>query len=181
MTAGDDMWVFGYGSLMWRPGFPHIEVRPALLRGYHRALCVHSTHYRGTEERPGLVVGLDRGGSCRGRAFRVAAAEAEAVSAYLWEREMNTDSYVRKWLPVAVGAARATACVFVVNRANPDQYAGKLTPDEIAERIVRGHGAEGSALEYLANTIAHLDEMGIRDGPLHRILQMAREKAGRPG
>ena len=175
------MWVFGYGSLMWRPGFPHLDVRPALLRGYHRALCVHSTSYRGTEECPGLVVGLDRGGSCRGRAFRVAAAQAEAVSTYLWEREMNTDSYVRKWLPVALPAGRARACVFVVNRANPDQYAGKLTPDEISERVVRGHGTEGSALEYLENTVAHLDEMGIREGRLHRILEMARARAGTEG
>ena len=82
-----DIWVFGYGSLMWRPGFPHLEVAPALLHGYHRAFCIYSVHHRGSRERPGLILGLDRGGSCQGRAFRVAAADAEATIAYLDDRD----------------------------------------------------------------------------------------------
>ena len=93
-----DIWVFGYGSLMWRPDFPHVETRPARLRGYHRALCVLSTRYRGTKARPGLVLGLDRGGSCVGRAFRVAARDADRVLAILHEREMLNRVYNPRWL-----------------------------------------------------------------------------------
>lgn len=166
-------WIFGYGSLMWRPEFPHLEDQPALLRGYHRALCVYSTRYRGTPERPGLVLGLDRGGSCRGRAFRVAPADRDAVMAYLHEREMINKVYIPKWLPVALPGRTVTAYVFV---ADPEhrQYAGKLTLERAAELVLGGHGPKGSGVEYLANTVAHLDELGICDGPLHRVLDLVR-------
>ena len=181
VTALGDIWVFAYGSLMWRPNFPYAVRQPALIRGYHRALCIHSTRYRGTADCAGLVVGLDRGGSCRGRAYKIAPADAEATLDYLWKRELDTGSYVAKRLPVSLPAGRVTAWAFVANRANPTQYAGKLAPDEAARRVARGHGFEGSALEYLANTLEHLAEMGIKEGPLHEILEMAREEAGRKG
>ena len=127
------------------------------------------------------MVGLDRGGSCRGRAYKIAPADAEATLAYLWKRELNTDSYVAKRLAVSLPKGRVTAWAFVANHANKAQYAGKLTPDKAAMRVARGHGKEGSAVEYLANTLEHLDEMGIKEGPLHAILEMARKKAGRKG
>ena len=179
MASSKDIWVFAYGSLMWRAGFAYVERQPALLHGYHRALCIHSTRYRGTADCTGLVVGLDRGGSCRGRAYKIAPADAEATLAYLWKRELDTDSYVAKRLAVTLPEGRVTAWAFVANHANRTQYAGKLAPDEAARRVARGHGVEGSALEYLANTLEHLTEMGIEEGPLHAILEMAREKAGR--
>lgn len=179
MAASRDIWVFAYGSLMWRPNFPYRDCQPALLYGYHRALCIHSVRYRGTPEVTGLVVGLDRGGSCRGRAYKIAANDAEETLKYLWKRELDTDSYVAKRLPVRLPKCRVTAWAFVANRANPNQYAGKLAAEEAARRVARGHGVEGSALEYLANTLEHLDKLGIKEGPLHGILEMAREKAGK--
>jgi cation transport protein ChaC len=177
--ARHGFWVFGYGSLMWRPGFDPVENRAALLRGYHRSMCVHSIRYRGTWERPGLVVGLDRGGACRGRALRVAPDDADRVLKDLWDREMPTRSYVPKWLSVQLENApeRVCALAFVVNTANPTQYAGKLAADEIVARVVQGHGIMGSALDYLANTVRHLDEMGICEGALHDVLALARLRA----
>ncbi len=171
-VVGDgDIWVFGYGSLMWNPGFPHVEVRPARLRGYHRAFCLYSEHYRGTPERRGLVLGLDRGGSCVGRAFRVAAKDADAAMDYLIKREMfghDVDVYLLKWLRLSLGTDEVRAACFVVNRAH-DHYAGKLSLERIAEIVAGASGKSGSNRDYLANTIAHLDELGIADGPLHRI------------
>jgi len=179
--AQEELWVFAYGSLMWRPNFPYVDSQPARIYGYHRALCIHSTHYRGTPDCTGLVVGLDRGGSCPGRAYKIAPADAEATLAYLWKRELNTDSYMAKRLAASLPNCRVTAWAFVANHANRTQYAGKLAPDEAARRVARGHGKEGSALEYLANTLEHLAKMGIKEGSLHAILEMAREKAGRKG
>ena len=125
------------------------------------------------------MVGLDRGGSCRGRAYKIAPADAEATLAYLWKRELDTGSYVAKRLAVSLPKRQVTAWAFVANHVNQTQYAGKMAPDEAARRVARGHGEEGSALEYLANTLEHLAEMGIKEGPLHAILEMARKKAGR--
>ncbi len=164
---------------MWRPHFPHVEARRALLRGYHRALCVYSVRYRGTPERPGLVLGLERGGSCLGRAYRVAAENADEVTAYLDGRELVTRVYAPKFVNVRlVGGECVPAYVFLARRDH-SQYAGRLPAERTAELLVKGHGLEGSGLDYLRNTIAHLDEMGIRDGPLHRILALAEAKAGK--
>ena len=173
MTAGDPLWIFGYGSLMWRPGFAHDAAEPALLRGYHRAFCVYSVHYRGTAARPGLVLGLDRGGSCRGRAFRVAAADAEAVIAYLDAREQVTAVYLRRRVTIEIGDTRTAAVTYVADRAHR-QYAGKLPPRRAAEIILGGHGVAGDNPEYLEHTVAHLDELGIKDGPLHDLLTLVR-------
>ena len=175
-TQTGDIWVFGYGSLMWNPGFPHLEARPARLHGYHRAFCLYSYHYRGSEARPGLVLGLDRGGSCRGRAFRVAAQEAEAAMAYLVDREMfghEEDVYRLVWPQIAVDDRRVPAACFVTKRAHP-HYAGKLPPERIAALIRQGVGRGGSNVDYLRNTIQHLDDLGIKDGPLHGIWERVR-------
>ncbi len=161
---------------MWRPDFPHVEARRALLRGYHRALCVYSIRYRGTPECPGLVLGLERGGSCLGRAFRVAAENADAVTAYLDGRELVTGVYAPKFVNVRLeGGQRVAAYVFLARRDH-EQYAGRLAAERAAELVVTGHGPGGSGLDYLRNTIAHLDEMGMCDGPLHRILALAEAK-----
>jgi len=172
-----DIWVFGYGSLMWHPGFDHVEARPALLRGYHRALCVYSTQYRGKPGAPGLVLGLDRGGACMGRAFRIAAMDIEDSMTYLDEREMSQDTYAPKDLPVRLDDGRRVLAHCYVVRRDQDQYTGKLSLDETVDLVRQGHGNRGSARDYLANTVAHLDAMGIADGPLHQILEAVEKKA----
>lgn len=174
MSEVAPLWVFGYGSLMWRPGFAHEAAEPALLHGYHRAFCVYSVHYRGTPTRPGLVFGLDRGGSCRGLAYRVAAPGAEDVIAYLDAREQVTAVYLRRRVTIEIeGGERVSAITYVADR-NHGQYAGKLSPMRAAEIILAGHGVAGPNPDYLENTVAHLDELGIKDGPLHELLGLVR-------
>ena len=168
---GADFWVFGYGSLIWKPGFPHIEVRPGLVRGYHRRFCIYSHRYRGTLERPGLVLGLDRGGSCRGLVFRVPAAEGEAVMDYLYEREMITGVYNPRWLKVGTKQGPVEAASFVVDRAHC-QYTGELSPKETAQLIKQGEGEMGSGREYLQKTVHHLDALGLGCPRLHQILRL---------
>ncbi len=170
MGARDDFWVFGYASLMWRPGFDYLEVRPATVYGHHRALCIYSWLYRGTKACPGLVFGLDRGGSCLGRAFRVAADRTEAVRDYLFAREMEYAVYRQVTLAARLADGRRVAAFsHVVDRAC-EQYAGKLSEARLVELVRQGHGTMGSCRDYLVNTVAHLDELGIRDGPLHKLL-----------
>ena len=168
-TAPTDLWVFGYGSLMWRPGFPVVERRHARLRGYHRALCVLSHVHRGTPERPGLVLGLDRGGSCRGVAFRVAAAEAPATLAYLREREQVTAVYVERVLGVSLDdGRRVSAVTYLVDRTHP-QYAGRLPEPELLRLVRQGLGRSGANPDYVRNTHQHLVAMGVADPLLDRI------------
>lgn len=171
MNGNSGIWVFGYGSLMWRPDFPYMEACPALLYGYRRALCIYSVFYRGTPECPGLVLGLDRGGSCRGRVFRVADADADHVIAKLDERELINDVYTRKTLKTRLDDGRTVAAQAYVARPEHKQYAGGLSPERTVQIICQGHGKEGSSLDYLKNTVQHLDQMGIKDGPLHVLLE----------
>lgn len=172
----EDLWVFGYGSLMWDPGFPVVERTPALLQGYHRRFCIQSRRYRGTPEQPGLVLGLDHGGSCHGIAFRAPADAVPEVAAYLWDREMDSYAYRPKRLRVrltgpAGGNRMVTASTFVVDRSNP-QYHRNHDMAQMAERIRTCCGQRGRNVDYLINTVAHLDELGISDGPLHQLLAM---------
>jgi len=176
ITSRQGVWIFGYGSLMWDPGFPCLEAHPALLRGYHRVFCIYSIRFRGTSERPGLVLGLDRGGSCRGRVFRVAAARSEEVFAYLYERELVHYSYARKFLPVRLADRTVQAYTYVADREH-HRYTGKLTLEQSIKLILRGHGRSGSNVDYLRNTIRHLDELGISDGPLHQLLEVVERKS----
>jgi len=162
------LWVFGYGSLMWRPGFPFSETAPALLKGAHRALCVYSIVHRGTHAEPGLVLGLDRGGACRGVAFHVAdGAEADTI-AYLREREQVTDVYVEAQRPVRLldGSGRAMrALCYLVDR-NHDQYAGGLSLEAQIRIIQSGKGQAGGNVEYVMRTLRHLQEAGVHDARL---------------
>lgn len=158
-----DFWVFGYGSLIWRPGFAHVETRRARLFGYHRSLCIYSWIHRGTKEQPGLVLGLDRGGSCVGLAFRVPGDLREEVMAYLRERELVTNVYRECLMNVRVeGGGNVPAICYVVDRTHR-QYAGSLTPDDAVSRIRGAAGKSGRNEEYVHNTVAHLEGLGIRD------------------
>lgn len=166
-----DLWVFGYGSLMWRPGFEHVETVPARVAGWHRSLCVYSWVHRGTRERPGLVLGLDRGGSCRGLAFRVPVDRAEAVIAYLREREQVTAVYREIVRPAHLldGSGRVVEAVLcVVDRAH-DQYAGKLSVSETLRFVRQGQGVSGANPDYVLATAAHLEAMGLHDPLLARL------------
>jgi cation transport protein ChaC len=175
-----DFWVFAYGSLMWRPGFAFIRSAPATLRGYHRAFCIYSNHYRGTPERPGVVLGLDRGGACRGRAFLVAAAEAEPVVRYLHDREMITAVYTPRWLPAEIEGERRPAMTYVADRKHKS-YAGKLDACDLVTLIRQGQGKSGTNRHYLEETVRHLDDLGIRESELHRLLRLVEEaEAGAP-
>ena len=173
LDSDGSLYVFGYGSLIWKPGFAFESAHPALLRGFHRRFCIRSHRYRGTPEMPGLVLGLDRGGACRGVAFRVAPGRAAEVLAYLEEREMSGDVYHRRLLPVRLldapeGGAIRRAVSFVADRRS-DAYCGTLPPDAAAAAIARGHGVMGPNRDYLLNTVAHLRELGVRDAGLDRI------------
>jgi len=171
LAPGADLWVFGYGSLMWKPGFKCVERRDAWLYGYHRAFCVYSHRYRGTAEDPGLVLGLDRGGSCRGIAFRIPAPEARATFDYLWDREMITGVYLPRTVRLRTHGGAVAAQTFVADPAH-GQYAGKLPPAEAVRLIRRAHGSAGANTDYLKATVEHLDELGIGDGPLHRLQRL---------
>ncbi len=170
-----DLWVFGYGSLMWRPGFEFEEMTRARLFGAHRSLCVLSHTHRGTEETPGLVLGLDRGGSCLGLAFRVAEENGESVIAYLRERELDSDVYLEAIRRVQVdhAASEVNAILYVVDRSHP-QYVGDLTRDEALTLIRQGHGHAGPNRDYVVNTANHLAELGINDPELEWLARRLR-------
>ncbi len=168
------MWVFAYGSLIWRPGFAHAGRHRALLRGYHRSFCLWSHRYRGTPERPGLVLGLDRGGACHGVAFRVPGAHAAEVLRYLDERELPDGSevvYHRRVVPVRLldhSASVVPAVTYVVNRGCRN-YVPRLPAERAAAVIAEGVGQMGANRDYLLNTLSHLLELGVRDARLERL------------
>lgn len=160
-----DFWVFGYGSLMWRPDFPHIEAVPARLFGAHRSLCVYSWVHRGSREAPGLVLGLNRGGSCRGVAFRVDSALREDVTATLRAREQVTAIYLERQRPVRLerpDGTEVTALTFLVDRDHR-QYAGELDRETMLAMVRHGRGQSGANRDYVVNTARHLAQLGIVD------------------
>jgi cation transport protein ChaC len=166
-----ELWVFGYGSLMWRPGFDVLERVPAKLIGMHRALCVFSFVHRGTPERPGLVLGLDRGGMCRGIAFRVAAAARDETIAYLREREQVTSVYLETMRRIELeeeARRQVRALCYTVDRGHA-QYAGRLTVDESVHYVRQGHGRSGNNRDYVLETVRALEALGYRETELHLI------------
>ena len=170
------LWVFGYGSLMWKPGFAPVETSIARLDGYERAFCMWSIHHRGTKERPGLVLALraEPSASCHGLALRVADNQRERVLADLRARELVSYAYREEWLDVALeNGARVRALAYVVDPAHP-QHAGALSPEEQARIILAARGGQGENREYLYNTAAHLRALGIEDTGLERLAQMVR-------
>jgi len=167
-----DLWVFGYGSLMWRPGFAHVEHARARLTGYSRRFCVESVHHRGSLTRPGLVLGLDRGGVCDGVAYRVPARDTPSVLRYLRAREQVNGVYREALLPVEIAGdlpCTVRAVTYLVERAHPS-YAGHL-PIKIQARLIRGaSGLSGANLDYVINTSRHMAELGIRERQLERLM-----------
>jgi glutathione-specific gamma-glutamylcyclotransferase len=176
--GGGDRWVFGYGSLMWRPGFPFIDRRTAVLHGRRRAFCIYSVHHRGTYERPGLVLGLAPGGSVRGMAYRVAAGDWEGVYAYLREREQPTETYFETSREVKIdGNGRVQALVFLSDMKH-GQWAGALTLEQQAELIAGAKGLSGPNIDYLRDLVSHLREDGVNDHAMEKLLKLveAREE-----
>ncbi|NUJ79600.1 gamma-glutamylcyclotransferase [Methylocystis sp. FS] len=167
----EDFWVFGYGSLMWRPGFDFIDSALAWVHGYHRALCIFSHVHRGTPERPGLVLGLDRGGSCQGVAFKIAGRDRAETIRYLRERELVTSVYLEKTLGVRfVDGGGAKALAYVVDRTHI-QYAGRLPEDEMIRLIAEGVGLNGDNPAYVRNTYEHLLRLDIHDAELAEVVR----------
>jgi len=178
-----DLWIFGYGSLIWRPGFDYLEARSAKLIGEHRALCIYSFVHRGTPEKPGLVLGLDRGGACQGMAYRVAEQQRDDIISYLRAREQVTSVYrevVRSvWLD-GDARERISAIAYVADRGH-EQYAGRLALTEQLHLVRGGHGSSGANDEYVIETVAALEAMNIRDTQLHQLAAMLRGDAAPKG
>ena len=174
--SAQPVWIFAYGSLMWDAEFPRAASEPALLRGWHRSFCLYSCDYRGTRARPGLTLGLDHGGACRGIVFRL---RPEALD-LLWLREMTAPRvYDMRLLPVRIRGAVRRAFAFTVRRDHPE-YAGRLSLDEAARIIATATGRRGTCRAYLLGTLRHLDELGLDDKPLHRLAERVEALARAP-
>jgi cation transport protein ChaC len=178
-TSREDLWIFGYGSLMWRPEFEFVEQVPARLIGEHRALCVYSFDHRGTPEKPGLVLGLDRGGACRGVAFRVPAARRDDTVNYLRRREQTTHVYREVMRSVWLendARERVAALAYVVDRGHV-QYAGRLSLAEQLRYVRQGHGRSGNNRDYVLSTVKSIEAQGFRDPQLHQLALMLHDDA----
>jgi cation transport protein ChaC len=174
MAETRDLWIFAYGSLMWRPGFASEEIVHARLVGWRRSFCIYSRYHRGSSRRPGLVLGLDRGGICEGMAFRVGAAHAGETLRYLREREQVVSVYREAMVPVTLLEAEhreVMALTFLVERAHPS-YAGALSLAQQAHFIRGAAGRSGNNIDYLASTLEHLAQLGIRERQLERLLTL---------
>jgi cation transport protein ChaC len=167
--------VFGYGSLVWNPLFHFEEKRVVTTNGYHRSFCLWSRINRGTLDRPGLVLGLDRGGRCRGVAYRIAAERAENELRLIWRREMMTGAYVPRWVQVSDGGTAFRAITFTINRAGAS-YAGRLSPETIIDRLTTCHGRMGPGIDYLLHTAEALRACGIADRHLQQLCDLAQAR-----
>jgi cation transport protein ChaC len=166
--AAQDLWVFGYGSLIWNPAFHYVAKRPALLRGWHRRFCLKLLMGRGSPQSPGVMLGLDEGGTCHGVAFRVAAAQVREELSLLWQREMYGGAYHARLLPLETDDGPISAVTFVINHDHP-RYIKELSLEQTAALIATGCGDLGTCREYLENTVTHLRELGLNDEGLARI------------
>lgn len=169
-----DFWVFGYGSLIWKPGFEHTDRERATLHGLHRSLCVYSWVHRGTKENPGLVLGLDRGGSCQGMAMRARGSDRDEVISYLRAREQVTSVYVECWRQIVLTNGQSVqALVYSVDRTSP-QYAQGLTFERQAQIVRQAKGGSGHNIDYVSNTVEAMQREGIRDHKLEQIRNLIR-------
>lgn len=175
LPAGEDLWLFGYGSLIWNPAFDFVERQVARLHGYHRRFCLWTHLGRGTRERPGLTLGLDHGGSCGGVAFRIAADAIEAELDVVWRREMVTNAYRPTWVKLRMAGRMVPGVAFVINHGHT-RYTGPLCDDEIATVIAVAEGQLGPCRDYLYNTVAHLEALGIQDRGLARLADAVRAR-----
>jgi cation transport protein ChaC len=171
-----DVWLFGYGSLIWNPAFHYVERKPVLIRGWHRQFCLATPIGRGTPEHPGLVLGLDRGGSCRGVAFRIARADVKAELELVWRREMVTGAYVPRWIRLHGQSVPhgTSGIVFTINRKAPN-YVRPTSEANTARVIATACGTLGSCRDYLLDTIEGLEGFGIGDRHLNRIACLVQE------
>jgi cation transport protein ChaC len=179
VADADQRWVFGYGSLMWRPGFPYLERQPATLHGRRRAFCIYSVHHRGTYERRGLVLGLAPGGSVRGAAYRIADGDWRGVYDYLREREQPTETYVEARVFVRLADGRRVECLSFLSDTHHPQWAGRLSLEQQADLIAGATGLSGRNVDYLRDLVEHLHDEGIHDRCMEQLLVMveARELA----
>ncbi|WP_316013867.1 gamma-glutamylcyclotransferase [Roseobacter sp. HKCCA0434] len=178
--AQGEFWVFGYGSLMWNPGFAYQERQVATLHGYRRSFCMHSIEHRGTPDRPGLVLALEEmaGASCRGVGFRVGPDHAEETLAYLRARELVTDAYLERHCPLTLDDGRQVEALTYVMDLEHAQYARDLSLDDQAAIIGRAVGGRGPNTDYLHATVAALDEQGIADEELAELARRVADQAG---
>ena len=171
--AGGDLWVFGYGSLMWSPGFRYRAKAPGFVFGYHRSLCILSTRYRGTRRKPGLVMGLCAGGSCWGMAFRVARVDVDRALRRLWKREMPRRTYQPRLVYARLHAGRPVrALAFLADPDHPS-YIRELDLHGRARLVAQGIGQRGACIQYIRNTLEHMETVGVRDPHLQRVLDAA--------
>ena len=173
-----DVWLFAYGSLIWNPLIHFCAKRVGTVRGYHRCFCLWSRTGRGTAAKPGLTLGLERGGSCRGVAYRIEAGQAAHELEIVWRREMLTGAYAPRWLRVETADGPLHAIAFVINRAHT-RYAGRLPEAKIVDAIAEAHGPLGACATYLFNTVAHLEELGIGDQRLRRLRDQVAKRLDR--
>ena len=165
----DDIWVFGYGSLIWNPAFHYEESATGRIHGYHRRFCLWTHLGRGSPDNPGMVLGLDNGGCCTGVAFRIERSKAEEEFDVIWRREMVSGAYRPKWLSVQTDDGRRVCGVtFVINHSH-ERYAGNVSEDDVVHAIATARGPLGPCCEYLFNTVAHLEELGLHDRSLFRL------------
>ncbi len=164
-----EFWVFAYGSLMWNPGFDYTEASPAILYGYHRRLCLWSVRYRGTEQKPGLVLGLDRGGCCHGYAYLICRNLTDSVVEYLCERELVIGTYDPRLCPILLDDQRKVSALTFVSIQSHPHFAPKLALEETVSVVKNARGARGCNQEYVLNTVTKLDQMGIHNTELHKV------------
>lgn len=175
--TGADLWVFAYGSLMWNPAIRQAERCSGLVHGWHRQFCLWMPAGRGSVDNPGLMLGLDRGGACRGIAWRIRAAHVENETRILWRREMIGDGYRPCWVRARTPAGPVPAITFTVNRGH-ERYVADLSETRTVQALATAHGRLGRARDYLHNTVVHLDALGIADGPMHRLLALVEAYEG---
>jgi len=171
IAEGQGVWVFGYGSLMWNPAFHFADRMPGTIHGWHRSFCLSAPVGRGSVDQPGLMLGLDRGGSCRGFVFRIEPNKVKSETRILWRREMISGGYVPRWVSARTSNGPLRALTFTANRDHP-RYVGRLPIEAAVQALAMAEGPLGRARDYLHNTVVHLDELGVADGSLHRLLNL---------
>lgn len=169
VNPSDDIWVFGYGSLMWNPGFDYLDVKLARIYGVHRAPCIYSWVHRGTRERPGIVMGLAQGGACIGKAFKIAGHAAEETINYLRRRELVTNVYLERIRPIHLETGEKVSAVTYIADTQHEQYAGHLSHDQLVRQISGAVGQSGDNESYIIDTANHLRELSIRDRLMERV------------
>jgi len=174
-----DLWVFGYGSLMWKPEMEFAESRPALLNGWHRRFCLWQWRWRGSRHHPGLMLALDRGGACRGIAYRLESPDVREKVLTVWRREMIGNGYRPRWVNLTTKQGPLRALVFTAN-VDSERYAGRISDEIVADHIAQACGAAGASADYLLQTVLRCEELGIHDRFLWRLQELVAERMGRP-